>query len=279
MFHVSSLPEATRTTVRSAYAAGRLARLLPGTYVPTELKDDLMTRCLAVGWWNPDAVVVGAAAARLTFWPELAVREIDVARRGPVPTGSGYRFHRRNIDPWHVMDRHGLRMTRPAVSAMELVAELGGDPIDRSLRSRTARLSDLWEAFNAYPSRPGNNARRRMLLDSRDKPWSAAERLAHRLLRRAHIVGWKANHDITVDGVLYFIDIAFRGARLAVEIDGRLHETDPYVFENDRLRQNALVRAGWRVLRFTYAMLVDDPEYVIEAIRSALAQAAQAAQG
>jgi very-short-patch-repair endonuclease len=273
VFHLPSLPEVARTTVRSAYAAGRLVRLLPGTYVPTELKDDLMTRCMAVGWWNPDAVIVGAAAARLTFWPDLPVRQIDVARRGPVPTGRGYRFHRRNVEPWHIIERGGLRVTRPAVTAIELVAELGGDPIDTCLRSRTARLSDLWEAYQAFPARPGNGARRRMLHDSRDKPWSAAERLAHRILRRAHLLGWKANHDITVDGALYFIDIAFLGAKIAVEIDGRLHEDDPLVFENDRLRQNALVRSGWRVLRFTYAMLVDDPEYVIEAIRVALAQA------
>jgi very-short-patch-repair endonuclease len=92
-------------------------------------------------------------------------------------------------------------------------------------------------------------------------------------MRGARLMGWKANHDITVGGALYFIDIAFLGAKLAVEIDGRLHENDPYVFENDRLRQNALVRSGWRVLRFTYAMLVNEPEYVIDAIRAALAQA------
>lgn len=276
VFHLASLSDDTRATVRSAHAAGRLSRALPGTYVPTELTDDLMTRCVAVGWWNPDAVIVGAAAARLTFWPDLPVPQIDVARRGPVPTGRGYRFHRRTIHPWDVIERQGLRVTRPAVTAMELVAEMGGDPIDTCLRSRKALLSDLWEAYRAYPARPGNEARHRMLLDSRDKPWSAAERLAHRLLRRAGVMGWKANHDITVDGALYFIDIAFRGARLAVEIDGRLHEVDPYVFENDRLRQNALVRSGWRVLRFTYAMLVNEPEYVIEAIRVALAQAGRA---
>lgn len=46
VFHLGSLPDATRTTVRSAHAAGRLIRVLPGTYVPTELKDDLMTCCM-----------------------------------------------------------------------------------------------------------------------------------------------------------------------------------------------------------------------------------------
>ncbi|MGV8849719.1 MAG: hypothetical protein ACOH16_09240 [Propionibacteriaceae bacterium] len=113
-----------------------------------------MTRCAAVGWWNPDAVIVGAAAARLTFWPELPVRQIDVAGRGPVPIGRGYRFHRRTINPWHVIEWDGLRVTRPAATAMELVTEMDGDPIDTCLRSRKALLPDLWEAYRAYPARP-----------------------------------------------------------------------------------------------------------------------------
>jgi very-short-patch-repair endonuclease len=110
-----------------------------------------------------------------------------------------------------------------------------------------------------------------MLVDSREKPWSAAERLSHRLLRGAHIRGWIANHHVVVSGHEYFIDIAFRGVRLAIEIDGRLHEDDPEVFENDRRRQNGLVVAGWRVLRFTYWMLVNEPEYVISTILTELA--------
>jgi len=111
-----------------------------------------------------------------------------------------------------------------------------------------------------------------MLIDSRDKPWSAAERLSHRILRAARVRGWTANHRVNVNGSRYFIDIAFHAARLAVEIDGRLHEDDPMVFETDRYRQNGLVRAGWRVLRFTYAMLVNEPDYVIATILAELAR-------
>lgn len=75
---------------------------------------------------------------------------------------------------------------------------------------------------------------------------------------------------MVVSGRLYYIDIAFGGSKLAVEIDGRLHELDEDLFESDRWRQNALVRAGWRVLRFTWAMVVDHPEMVVQEIRFAL---------
>lgn len=118
--------------------------------------------------------------------------------------------------------------------------------------------------------RLGNPLRRRLLLDSRDEPWSAAERLAHRLLREAKITGWNGNLAVRCRGHLYYLDIAFEGSRLVIEIDGRLHEDDPAIFENDRLRQNDLAVSGWQVLRFTWRMLVDDPDYVMATILAAL---------
>jgi hypothetical protein len=56
--------------------------------------------------------------------------------------------------------------------------------------------------------------------------------------------------------------------KLALQIDGRLHETDQDLFESDRWRQSALVGAGWRVLRFTWAMLRDHPEVFVAAVRA-----------
>jgi len=125
-------------------------------------------------------------------------------------------------------------------------------------------------ALRATPCRDGNRERRRVLLDSRDEPWSEAERRAHRLLRQAGVTGWRTNVPLRVAGRLYFVDIAFRGARLAVEVDGRLHEREADLFESDRWRQNALVQAGWRVLRFTWAMLVDHPDVFVAEVLAAL---------
>ena len=258
--------------MQSAVAAGLVVRLLPGVYAVVEAADALAVRARAVAFWQPDAVITGRAAARLTFWPTLRVTHIDVARRGHPPRSPGYRFSERVIDPGHIIATPALRLTAPALTAIDLVEELGGDGIDTCLRARAARLQDLWTALTASPFRPGNAARHRMLLDSRDEPWSAAERVAHRLLHHARITGWRANFRVVVGGGCYFIDIAFPAQRLAVEIDGRLHEDDPSIFETDRYRQNQLVSAGWTVLRFTYAMLVERPDYVVATIRAALAR-------
>jgi very-short-patch-repair endonuclease len=134
-----------------------------------------------------------------------------------------------------------------------------------------ARIADLWAALDDHQRRRGNVVRRRLLIESRDEPWSAAEREGHHLLHVHRIGGWTANYPVLIRGQWYFIDIAFVAARLAVEIDGRLHEDDRSIFERDRYRQNDLVRAGWRVLRFTWSMLIRDPEYVVATIRAELA--------
>lgn len=51
------------------------------------------------------------------------------------------------------------------------------------------------------------------------------------------------------------VDLAMPDLRLAVEHDGQAVHQQPGVFASDRRRQNALVAAGWTVLRFTAADL------------------------
>ena len=134
------------------------------------------------------------------------------------------------------------------------------EAVDLALRTRSATLAGMHEALRLTRNRAGNAERAaRVLLDSRDEPWSEAERRAHRLLRAAGITGWRGNLPVHVAGHTSYPDIGLRRCRLAVEIDGRLHEDDASLLESDRWRQNALVRAGWRVLRFTWAMLRDHP--------------------
>ena len=77
---------------------------------------------------------------------------------------------------------------------------------------------------------------------------------------------------MVVCGHPYFVDIGFPEINLAVEIDGREFHTAAADFENDRWRQNDLVNAGWRVLRFTARMLEEAPHLVLAAITEALAR-------
>ena len=51
------------------------------------------------------------------------------------------------------------------------------------------------------------------------------------------------------------VDLALPELRLALEHDGQAVHDRPDAFVADRRRQNALVAAGWTVLRFTAADL------------------------
>jgi very-short-patch-repair endonuclease len=252
--------------IKSLKAAGHLAAVLPGVYAVPALRDDFRTRVLAAVVWDPDVILTGETAARLTFWRDLTSSTVDCAVKWQRAEQRGYVFSRRVIPPELVMARGRLRVTDPALTALDLCAARGGDGIDHALRARATTLDRLRKAFELTPDRAGNRARRWLLLDSRDEPWSAAERLCHRILRDARVVGWKSNWPVRLRGSTYFLDVAFPRLKIVLEIDGRLHEDDPNIFENDRWRQNDLVLEGWTVLRFTWRMLEDHPDKVLAAV-------------
>jgi very-short-patch-repair endonuclease len=247
-----------------------LTPVLPGIYTVPELVADPTIRMRALFHRHPNAVLLRAAAARASFWPKAPMGDIEAAVPGGATPAKGYAFNRRRIPPDLIVARAGLRYSCPALTAIDLATAECADAIDNALRARAATLDGMYACLRLTPNRAGNRARRRLLIDSRGEPWSAAEREAHRLLHGARIEGWKSNWPVVLAGRLYYIDIAFRAQRLAVEIDGRLHETDEDQFQTDRWRQNDLILAGWRVIRFTWEMLQDHPEMVLAIIRRAL---------
>jgi very-short-patch-repair endonuclease len=250
---------------------GELVAVLPGIYAPADRARSPRTLMTAVGVWDDAAVLTHEAAAASSFWPELAVPVVRCTVRHERVARSGFKFTRDRIPPELVWTRRGRRLTSPALTALDLCSSLGGDAIDHALRVRATTLQLMHTALAMTSGRRGNAGRRELLLDSRDEPWSAAERRMHRLLRSAGITGWKANQPVTIDGSTYYVDVLFRRVRLIIEIDGREHHTGQEVFETDRWRQNLLVLDGWCVLRFTWTMLMERPDEVMAMIRSALA--------
>lgn len=247
-----------------------LITLLPGVYATPPAAQDWRSRARAVALWDTDAVVFGDTVAALTFRTELCPRVVQAASRKVLSGYPGFSFHRRHIPVEHIVDLAGIRMTEPALAAIDMVDQYGGDAIDWALQARATTLARMYQALDATPHRRGNRERRRMLLDSRSEPWSAAERLAHRILRTAGITQWDSNVRISCDGQTYYLDIAMRDCPIVIEIDGRIaHGVDR--FEWDRRRGNLLLLHGKQVLHFTWRMLTDEPEWVIETIRRARA--------
>lgn len=74
----------------------------------------------------------------------------------------------------------------------------------------------------------------------------------------------------------YALDLPYPELRLAIEYDGREHRTQERAMR-DLVREAALTRAGWTVLRFRAADVLYRPQWVAARIRSALAARAAAA--
>ena len=87
-----------------------------------------------------------------------------------------------------------------------------------------------------------------------------------KLLRDARLTGWQCGYRVDA----YEVDIAFPEGQVAIEIDGWAWHSDVERFRRDRRRQNALVLAGWTILRFTWHDLTNRPGAVVAEVRSAL---------
>ncbi len=248
---------------------GILTTPLPGVHVHRDLEADWRTLARAVNEWDQRAQITGAAAAALSFWPELVPSTVEVAGRRASFERPHLSFSRRVVPEDMVVELAGVRLTTPALTAMDLVPRYGGDPIDRALRSRMATLDGMREALRRSPGRHGNVDRRLMLLDSRDEPWSEGERLSHRLLRGGGITGWRTNVPIVCDGHTYYQDIAFDDCPVVLEIDGRIHLRRD-LFETDRFRGNYLLLAGKQVLHYTWLMLNEQPDWFVATTQRAI---------
>jgi hypothetical protein len=256
-------------TLRYLVRRGRLRTILPGVYVDTDVPDTPMTKMRAVAAWDLGAVLIGGAAARLTFWAEAPVDQISAAVRCRRQPRRGFAFSKREIPVELTTRVHQLRCPVPALTALDLCSIIGGEAIDAALRSRTTTVSALHEVLALTAGRPGNIDRRRLLLESRDNAWSPAEREAHRVFHAEGLTGWVGN-PLPLLGIISYLDIAFPDAKLAIEIDGRAFHGDAVAFVRDRWRQNDIVLCGWRVLRFTAEMVSRQPQVVVAVVRRAL---------
>lgn len=253
---------------------GRLLRLLPGVHVEAEVADRLVTRALAVMAFDPHAVICGAAAAALTFWPELQVPVVTVAHRRfsgrPHP---GFVFSERTIPGELIQVRNGVRMSVPAFTAVDLAGgEFGGDAIDRALRSRAVRPAELSHVLQVWPGRAGNKERRQLVEDSAYGPFSEFERRAHRILRRDGITEWVANEPYLFNGKLYLPDLRGKRVRFVMEFDGFEFHQSRTSFINDRIRWRDMTLAGWLVLPSGWELINNEAEFLSQ-VRRGLALA------
>ncbi|MDN5920137.1 MAG: endonuclease domain-containing protein [Pseudonocardia sp.] len=160
-----------------------------------------------------------------------------------------------------------MALTALALTALETAPAItdGATFLDRALRRRVS-FADLYAAYCRMLGATGAARVRPLLVGAADRADSRAERLLLSMLRRAGIGGF-------VRGLPFGpweIDVAFPAERVAIEFDGWAFHNDPQRFQNDRTKGNALVAAGWTLLRFTWRDITDRPAAVVAQIREAV---------
>jgi very-short-patch-repair endonuclease len=187
-------------------------------------------------------------------------------------------FRNDDLSTEHLSVVRGLRATTLERTIIDLAAVLSPRHlefiVDDLLASGRCRVADLRFVLDSIARRgkPGV-ATMRALLDDRsvvDENRTQLERAGHKLLEEGGFQGYESEYPMPWAPNLRF-DVAFPADQMAIEWDSIRWHTQKRRFQTDRARDRMAVEHGWRVLRFTWRDIHDDPNGVIETIRIVLA--------
>jgi very-short-patch-repair endonuclease len=262
-------------TVQRRVATGAWRRLHPRIYLVGghRISDEARVRSAWLWAGGHPAAITGPAAA---YWHGLldhppGVVEVTVPRHVRRTPPRGVRLRRRDLLAADLVRARDLWLADVPFAALETAVALpdGSTFLDRALQ-RHVSFPALYRSYTRNLGRHGSASAARLLTAAADRADSAAERLLVTLLRGAGITGWVLGHPFGP----YLIDLALPSVRLAVEVDGWAWHVDASRFRADRRKGNAIVSAGWTLLRFTWHDLTQRPSAVIAEIRMVLARAA-----
>lgn len=260
----------SRSTIARAARAGMIHRIGHGLYAPVPAPDGLLVA-------NRFGVLSHATAGSVHGFDLLDPPGLHVTspnhRRSPA---AGIVVHRAALSIDEVVRSAGLSMTAPLRTAIDCARSLPQDAavvlLDSGLRTRMFSEAALRRA--AESCRGPRSARIRRATALVDPLSESALETLTRLLFHAH--GLHPGTQVVIDdryGFIGRVDFLFPAAALVVEADGFEHHADRASFRRDRRRQNALVAAGYTVLRFSWEDVTARPDHVIALVRNVLAAA------
>lgn len=259
----------SRSAVARAVREGRLRRLARGLYADAEAVDEA-SRLAAVGVLSHLSAAVRWNYDLLRPPPAYVTIPRDHSRPRVHP---GVVVHRVDLPAGDVTTTAGLRTTTPLRTVLDCarVLDVRGAVvlIDSALRSRAVDL-DLLQRAAAGLSGPGSARVRRAVALADPASGSALETLLRLLLTEA---GFILDSQVVLSdrhGVIGRVDFVVRGTRVVIEADGFAFHRDRESYRTDRRRSNALLAAGYLVLRFTWEDVVGRPDYVVTTVREAL---------
>ena len=262
-------------------AKGILIRVLPGVYRHASVPESWIQRVWAAYLWAGDGAAVSHQAAG-------ALWELDgcapgavtlLTTRGVKRTSEGFEIHRvAEIPSHHLTHRDGLMVTTPTRTIMDLAAVVAEADLeaalDCALRRGSVSLARLQAELGRSSGRGqrGRSALTRLLRERTadySPTHSVLETRFRQLLKRNRLPLPAQQHTIRRQRAGFArVDFVYPEHRLVIEVDGFAWHGSRQSWQQDLLRQNDLVAAGFKVLRYTWRDISTEGAAVVETLRS-----------
>jgi putative AbiEi antitoxin of type IV toxin-antitoxin system/uncharacterized protein DUF559 len=257
---------------------GRLHRVHHGVYAVGHPRLTVRGR-----YWAAVLACGGADAAVLSHRSAAALWELLPAPSGKVDVTSlrrstsnvALRVHRgTTLRPDDVARQDdGLPVTSVARTLIDLADVLTPQRLRRAChQAEILRLLDaavLEQTLTRHPGRRTTGLRTILADLATTGPHVTRSELEERFLSLITQFGLpQPLVNQTVHG--YEVDFLWPGQRLIAEVDGAATHLTPTAFERDRRRDAALQVAGFRVVRFTWRQIIEEPSAVAATVRALL---------
>jgi very-short-patch-repair endonuclease len=262
---------------RSMRDRGLWVAVSPSHYRHRATPVDLRMRVYAgLGWLGREAALFGTTGL---WWLGVDVPEPDrpefLVPRSWRGVATGLRVH--TTTRWYTTDlvhHEGARTSTAARAIIDMAASTHSahileQAIDSAISQRRTSLTTLRKRLDALDGkgRHGCTLMRELLLDSGGESF-----LERRFLRLVRLEGLPAPKcQVTFRGssnVPLRVDFVF--GQLVVEVSGRLGHSSDRDRQRSARRKVTLENQGFRVIEFTTADVIDDPDYVRQTLRAAL---------
>jgi very-short-patch-repair endonuclease len=233
----------TSSAIEHMLAAGRLLSLHRAVYAVGHRPAGPRSRDMAVVLLAGDTGVL-ARQSSAGLWAMTRPWHGPVHAIGPKShSGPAYVIHRtRSLPPGDLTTHWGIRTTTPLRTLLDLTQTLSLDALDAALAEALVRKLVRLEDVHARAS--GNLAK----LARTAAPTRSRLERDFRALLREHGLPQPTSNGFVCG---YEVDLHWPDLKLIVEIDGYGPHGHRRAFETDRLRDQHLLVAGWRVARVT----------------------------
>jgi hypothetical protein len=267
--------------IRSRVTRGRLVRLHRGVYAVGHAS------LRAEGHWMAAVLACGDGAV-LSHRSAAALWDIRATARAraEITVPGSARRSRAGIDvhgsstlaPHDAVRIEEIPTTSLARTLLDLSETVDRQALERAFdRAETLRLLDmraLADVMRRNPGRRGLAPLGALLADldpARRLTRSQLERRFVALCDRAGLPRPFVNAHLLLEGNYVEADFHWPRHRLVAETDGWATHGTRGAFQRDRRRDQLLLRAGYRTVRFTWRDVIRDLEWVAETVRLALA--------